>query len=233
MPRSRSLLRPSPLRRRLIRLYDRLSRRYGPQGWWPGRSAFEVIVGAILTQGTAWVNVERAIARLRAAGALDVRRLHALPRGRLAGLVRPAGYFRVKAGRLRAFVRHVMRRHAGDLRQFLRQPASALRRALLAIPGIGPETADSILLYAAGRPVFVIDAYTRRILARHRIVAPDVGYAALQALVMGNLPHDPALLNEYHALLVRVAKEHCRATPRCEGCPLRADLRGLPPAPGR
>ena len=233
MARSLSLPRPSPLRRRLLRLYDRLSRRFGPQGWWPGRSAFEVVVGAILTQGTAWVNVERAIARLRAAGALAPRTLDTLPRRRLAALVRPSGFFQVKTRRLRAFVRHVVRRHRGDLRAFLRQPVSALRAELLTIPGIGPETADSILLYAAGRPVFVVDAYTRRILARHRIVPHAVGYAALQALFVENLPRDPALFNEYHALLVRVAKEHCRATPRCEGCPLRVDLRGRPPAPGR
>jgi endonuclease-3 related protein len=193
----------------------------------------EVVVGAILTQGTAWVNVERAITRLRAARALDMGRLHAMPRGRLAGLVRPAGYFRVKAGRLRAFVRHVMRRHDGRLRAFLRGPLPALRAELLSIPGIGPETADSILLYAAGRPVFVVDTYTRRILARHRIAARDVDYARLQRLFMANLPHDPALFNEFHALFVRLAKEHCRATPRCEGCPLRFDLQGRPPRAGR
>jgi endonuclease-3 related protein len=224
LPRSR------PLRRRLFRLYDALLRRFGPQGWWPARSAFEGVVGAILTQGTAWANVERAIAALRRAGGLRRGELQRLPPRRLAMLVRSSGFYRVKAGRLHAFLRHLARRHAGRLRRFLRQPAPALRAELLSIPGIGPETADSILLYAAGRPVFVVDAYTRRILSRHRVVAPDVGYAELRALLMDHLPRDPALFNEYHALLVRVAKEYCRASvARCTECPLRFDLRGRPP----
>ncbi len=221
--------RSSPLRRRLLRLYDALYRRFGPQGWWPARTAFEVVIGAILTQSTAWVNVERAVSRLRRAGALRPAALQGLSARRLATLVRASGFFRVKAGRLRAFVRHLARRHGGRLRRFLRQPAPALRAELLAIPGIGPETADSILLYAAGRPVFVVDAYTRRILFRHRIVPPDADYRTLQALFTANLPRDPALFNEYHALLVRVAKEYCRTRPRCAGCPLRFDLRGRPP----
>jgi endonuclease-3 related protein len=227
--RTRSLPRSSPLRRRLLRLYDRLHRRFGAQGWWPGRSAFEVIVGAILTQSTAWVNVERAIGELRRAGVLAPRALARVPPWRLARLVRASGFFRMKAGRLGAFVRHLERRYAGNLQRLLGRPADELRAELLAIPGIGPETADSILLYAAGRPVFVVDAYTRRILSRHRIVPRDVDYARLQAVFMEHLPRDPALYNEYHALLVRVAKEHCGARPRCEGCPLRFDLRGRPP----
>ncbi len=229
MVHSRARPAPSPLRRRLLRLYEALLVRFEPQGWWPARSAFEVVVGAILTQGTAWVNVERAIRRLRAAGALRPAALRALGLRRLATLVRPAGYYRVKARRLQAFLRHLHRRHGGDLRRWLRRPVAELRAELLSIPGIGPETADSILLYAAGRPVFVVDAYTRRILARHRLVPPEVDVAQLQALFHRHLPRDPALFNEYHALLVRVAKEYCRARPRCEGCPLRFDLRGRPP----
>jgi len=225
----RSLPRSSPLRRRLLRLYDRLHRRFGPQGWWPARSTFEVIVGAILTQNAAWVNVERAIRRLRGAGVLRPAALAAMPLPRLAALIRPAGSFRVKAARLRAFVGHLTRRHGGDLRRFLGEPAPALRVELLSIPGIGPETGDSILLYAAGRPVFVVDAYTRRILSRHRIVSPDIEYPALQDVFMAHLPRDPALFQEYHALLVRVAKEYCRTRPRCAACPLRFDLRGRPP----
>ena len=185
-------------------------------------------MGAILTQNAAWVNVERAIRQLRVAGALRPAALRALPARRLAALIRPSGYFRVKARRLRAFVDHLARRRGGALHRLLRQPAHALRAELLSISGIGPETADSILLYAAGRPVFVVDAYTRRIASRHRLVAPDVDYAALQA-VFADLPRDPALFNEYHALLVRVAKEYCRTRPRCAECPLRFDLRGRPP----
>ena len=227
------LRRASALRRRLFRLYDALLERFGPQGWWPARSAFEVVVGAILTQSTAWTNVERAIVALRRAGALRAPVLGRLPADRLAALVRASGFFRVKAGRLRAFLAHLERRHGGHLRPFLRQPGDALRAELLSIPGIGAETADAVLLYAAGRPVFVVDAYTRRILARHRIVPHDVDYAGLQAVFMDNLPRDPALFNEYHALLVRVGKEYCRArVALCARCPLRPDLRGQPPRLG-
>jgi endonuclease-3 related protein len=223
------LPRASPTRRRLFRLYDTLARRYGAQHWWPARSPFEVIVGAILTQNAAWRNVDLAIARLREADALTPGAIRRLSAVRLAALLRPSGTFRVKARRLRAFVDHLARRHQGDLDRMLRQPALALRAELLTIPGIGAETADAILLYAAGRPVFVVDAYTRRIFGRHRLAAPAVPYAALQRLFAVDLPRDPALFSEYHALLVRVAKEHCRARPRCEGCPLRPDLRGRPP----
>jgi endonuclease III related protein len=223
------LPRPAPRRRRLLRLYDRLHRRYGPQRWWPARARFEIVVGAILTQNAAWRNAERAIARLRAAGALDVQTVLRLPSARLAALLRPSGTFRLKARRLRTFAAHVTRRHGGRLARLLALPLPALRDELRGIPGVGPETADAIALYAAGRPIFVVDAYTRRILARHRLVAPDADYAAVQALLMTHLPHDPALFNEFHALLVRVGKEHCRTRPRCEGCPLRFDLRGRRP----
>ena len=223
------LPRPHPLRRRLLRLYERLHRRYGPQRWWPARARFEVVVGAILTQNAAWRNAERAIARLRAANALDLAAVLALRPARLATLLRPSGTFRVKARRLRAFAGHVSRRHGGRLGRLLALPLPSLRAELRGIPGIGPETADAIALYAAGRPIFVVDAYTRRILGRHRLVDPDSDYATVQAFVMAHLPHDPALFNEFHALLVRVGKEHCRTRPRCEGCPLRFDLRGRPP----
>jgi endonuclease-3 related protein len=221
--------RPDRRRRRLLRLYDRLHHQYGPQRWWPARSRFEVVVGAILTQNAAWRNAERAIARLRAAGALSLPAVLALPPARLAALLRPSGTFRVKARRLRGFARHVARRHGGRLGRLLALPLPGLRAELRGIAGVGPETADAIALYAAGRPVFVVDAYTRRILARHRLAAPDADYADVQALLMGHLPHDPALFNEFHALLVRVGKAHCRTRPRCEGCPLRFDLRGRPP----
>lgn len=223
------LPRPDPLRRRLLRLYERLHRRYGPQRWWPARSRFEVVVGAILTQNAAWRNAERAITRLRAAGALDLAAVQGLSPTQLATLLRPSGTFRLKARRLRAFAGHVSRRHRGRLGRLLALPLPSLRAELLGIPGIGPETADAIALYAAGRPIFVVDAYTRRILARHRLLEPDADYAAVQAFLMGHLPHDPALFNEFHALLVRVGKEHCRTRPRCEGCPLRFDLRGRAP----
>jgi endonuclease-3 related protein len=229
MPRPLVLAPTSRLRRRLLRLYEALHRRYGPQCWWPARSAFEVVIGAILTQKSAWVNVERALGQLRRAGVLRAASLAALPQARLAALIRPAGAFRVKARRVRAVLDHLRARHGGDPRRLLRRPWPELRAELLAIPGIGPETADAIGLYGAGRPVFVVDAYTRRILARHGLMAGDADYATIQGLVQGNLPQDPGLFNEYHALLARVAREHCRARPRCEGCPLRSDLRGRPP----
>src|SRR5581483_10280533 len=208
-----------------------LHRRYGPQRWWPARSRFEVVVGAILTQNAAWRNVEAAIGRLRAAGALHPAAVGALPRRRLEVLVRPSGTFRVKAARLHAFVRHLARHHGGRLGRLLAMPLAELRAELLAIPGIGRETADAIALYAAGRAVFVVDAYTRRILGRHGLIPAHADYDAVQARLMAHLPHDPALFNEYHALLLRVAKEHCRVRPRCAGCPPRADLGGRPPRP--
>lgn len=221
--------RRDPLKRRLLRLYGALLAAYGPQGWWPARSAFEVAVGAILTQHTAWTGVERAVAGLRAERALTAARLAALPAGRLGRLIRPAGTYRVKARRLRAFTLWLLARHGGRMGALRSGPLPALREELLAIGGIGPETADSILLYGAGRPVLVADLYTRRVLARHRLVEPGAGYEAVRAWVEAHLPRDPRLFNELHALLVAVAKAHCRTRPRCEGCPLRPDLGGRPP----
>jgi endonuclease-3 related protein len=217
------------MRRRLLRLYAALHARFGPQRWWPARSRFEVAAGAVLTQHTAWAGVERAIANLRAARALEPRRLLALPPARLGRLIRPAGTYRVKTRRLRALVAFLVGRFGGRLERLGRAPLPALRRDLLRVPGIGPETADSILLYAAGRPVFVADAYARRVLSRHRIVPRGIGYEALRALLETHLPRDPWLFNEYHALLVEVGKRHCRSIPRCEDCPLRFDLGGRPP----
>lgn len=186
-------------------------------------------MGAILTQNTAWGNVERAVAALRARRLLTPARLSGLPSGRLAALIRPSGYFRVKARRLRAFLAYLLGRHGGSLRRMGGAPLDSLRLELLAVPGIGPETADSILLYALGRPVFVVDAYTRRVLARHRLLGHGAGYEEVRALFERHLPGDPRLFNEYHALLVRVGKHYCRSRPRCEGCPLRFDLGGKPP----
>lgn len=208
-------------RAELMGVYRVLFEAFGPQGWWPAASPFEVVVGAILTQGTNWRNVERAIGNLRRERALSPRRLAALPRERLARLIRPAGYHHVKADRLRSFLRHLARHHGGSVRRLLSAPAAPLREELLGVHGIGPETADSILLYAAARPVFVVDAYTRRILSRHGLAAADLGYAPLQAIFSRALPPDAALFNEFHALLVRLGKEYCRPRhPRCPDCPL-------------
>jgi endonuclease-3 related protein len=217
------------VKRRLLRLYTALARRFGPQRWWPGRTAFEVAAGAILTQHTAWTNVDRALRVLEAHRLLDPRRLDAVPEARLAGLIRPAGTFRVKARRLRAFARFLLDRFDGRLARLRRAPLVALRAELLRVPGLGPETADAILLYAARRPVFVADAYTRRVFGRHRLIPPDAGYETLRAFAERHLPSDPRLFNEYHALLVAVGKRYCGTAPRCAECPLRFDLQGRPP----
>lgn len=202
----------------------------GPQGWWPGRTRFEVIVGAILTQNTAWTNVARAIANLRQARVLTPKALVALPAPKLARLVQPSGYYRTKAARVKRFLRFLRARYALNLSRMFAERPSKLREELLAVSGIGPETADSILLYAGGVPVFVVDAYTRRILGRHGLIRADATYDAVQALFMENLPPDPALYNEYHALLVAVGKDFCRPLPRCARCPLRPDLERHRPA---
>jgi len=210
---------------RLLDIYSRLYAAYGPQHWWPGETPFEVIVGAILTQSAAWANVEKAIANLKAAGALSPDGLARLSEGELARLVYSAGYFNAKARKLKAFVALLFQRFDGELEGLLAAPVEELRPLLLGTHGIGPETADSILLYAAGRPVFVIDAYTRRLFSRLAITPGRDSYDSWQALFMANLEPDAALFNEYHALIVRHGKEVCRRQPRCEVCPL---LEGCP-----
>jgi len=209
-----------PAANRLLDIYDRLYAAYGPQHWWPGDSAFEIIAGAILTQSASWANVELALANVKAAGALSPQGIAALAEAELARLIRPSGYFNAKARKLKAFVALLYERFGGDLNRMLQTPTSKLRPALLATHGIGPETADSILLYAANRPVFVIDAYTRRTFSRLGIVPERDSYDGWQALFMERLPAEVALFNEYHALIVRHAKDVCRKQPLCDRCPL-------------
>lgn len=210
--------RQPPLRQ----IYDRLFETWGPQHWWPGETRLEICVGAILTQNTAWSNVERAIARLKEAKALNLRAIHEASPERLADWIRPAGYFNVKARRLQAWTGWVMRTFGGRLARVFREPTDALRERLLDVNGIGRETADSMLLYAGGHPVFVIDAYTRRFMARHGWADPDMDYDTLAAVFTRALPRDPALYNEFHALIVRLGKTCCRPTnPRCAECPLQ------------
>jgi len=213
------------LSRRLNSIYRRLHARFGPQGWWPGRTRFEIAAGAVLTQNTAWSNVEKAIANLRKAGALSVRGMRRLSERRLAGLVRPSGYFNQKAKKLRALLDWLASRdRGGSVKRALAGPLAEVRASLLSVSGVGPETADSILLYAGGRPVFVIDAYTRRALERHGLAAPGASYEELRALFESSLPRSVSLYNEYHALFVRLGKEHCaKRAPRCAGCPLERD----------
>ena len=205
----------------LLDLYHRLLDCYGPQHWWPAEDAFEVIVGAILTQSAAWVNVEKAIANLKAARPLTAVTLLAMPQERVAALIRPCGYYNAKAKKLKAFVQRLQCSFSGDLDRLFSQDVVELRRWLLSVHGIGEETADSIILYAAGKPAFVIDAYTRRVLTRLRLAPPVDSYPAFQELFVHHLPRDEALYNEYHALLVRHGKDTCRKVPRCEECCLR------------
>jgi endonuclease-3 related protein len=209
---------------RWIRLYSLALGAFGPQGWWPARTPFEVIVGAILAQHTAWRNAERGLLRLKAAKALTRRGMASLPPGRLARLIRPAGTYRAKARTLRAFLAALRRDFRGSLTRLLREPAETLRPWLLAIPGVGPETADCILLYAAGSPTFVADAYARRILARHGLVPFHASYEAVRREALAHLPPGALLQGEFHALLVTVGKHHCRTHPRCAACPLAPDL---------
>lgn len=215
-----------------LKVHDALFAAYGPQQWWPAKTPFEVMVGAILTQNTAWTNVEKAIANLHAAQAMDAELiLHATQR-RVAAWIRPAGYFNVKAKRLRNFCAWYVER--GGAKKLRRLDTAALRHELLGINGVGPETADDILLYAFHRPIFVIDAYTRRLFSRLRMVEGDAPYDVMRAQIETHLQRETggkrepaALFNEYHALIVRHGKDFCRPKPRCEACCL---ARGCPAA---
>ncbi len=212
---------------RLRRAYRLLRARFGHQHWWPGDTAFEVCVGAILTQNTSWTNVERALVQLKKAGVFDPHALWDLPEDALAQLLRPAGYYNVKARRLRAFLAVLVRQHGGRVASLLQGATDAARDRLLSIPGIGPETADSMLLYAGGHSRFVVDAYTRRIFHRHGWCSALATYAELQELCERTLTDLPAARRldywqDYHAQLVRVGKEYCRSRhPRCASCPLK------------
>ncbi len=213
------------MKTRLLSIYDRMFSALGPQHWWPGRTRFEIAVGAILTQNTAWINVEKAIANLRKADLLTAAAMSASSLAGLAEAIRPSGYYNQKAKKLRCFLRYFMDRHSGDFRKLQRQDPRRLREELLQVHGIGPETADSIILYALAKPVFVIDAYTRRIFSRHRLCPEKASYDELQQLFHRHLPHDTRLFNEYHALIVNIGKDYCRKSkPRCAQCPLAKDL---------
>jgi endonuclease-3 related protein len=208
---------------RLRAAYRRMLAAYGPQDWWPGDTPFEIMVGAVLTQNTAWTNVERAIANLKAAAALSPETIVSLPPDRLAQLIRPSGYFNIKAGRLRNFCRWYVEQ--GKVRALRRMDTAALRHSLLSINGVGPETADDMLLYAFSRPVFVVDAYTRRIFSRLGLTQGEPSYDELRLAIEAALGPDMDVFNEYHALIVRHGKDVCRTRPQCEGCCLRAVCR--------
>jgi len=205
----------------LLEAYDRLLSALGHQYWWPGETPFEIIVGAILTQNTNWGNVEKAIANLKRDGLLTPKRLSEIHQATLASLIRPSGYYSVKAKRLRNFLNFYINDYEGRIASLRAEETMALRKKLLDVNGIGPETADSILLYALEKPVFVVDAYTKRILNRHHLIPEETTYDELQQLFMDNLPHKVPFFNEYHALLVKCGKQYCRnREPRCKECPL-------------
>ena len=206
----------------LKQLYQELSNAFGPQYWWPGDTPFEVAVGAILTQNTNWTNVEKAIANLKQKKALTAKALHAMPAPDLAGLIRPAGYFNIKAKRLKSFIGFLSENFHGSMEKMRKDDMDSLRGMLLNINGIGPETADSILLYALEKPVFVIDAYTKRVLSRHKIMEDSKSYDEFQDLFHSTLQRDVRFFNEFHALFVRVGKLYCKKkTPLCAQCPLK------------
>jgi len=206
----------------LLEIYDKLHRAFGPQYWWPGDTPFEIAVGAILTQNTNWSNVEKAIQNLKRYRALSSKALHGMPVGKLAESIRPAGYFNIKAQRLKSFIDFLMNDYHGSMKKMEKEDMHTIRENLLGINGIGPETADSILLYALGKPVFVIDAYTKRVLSRHGVMDHEKSYEEFQELFHGSLKRDVTLYNEYHALLVKVGKTYCkRQKPKCEKCPLK------------
>ncbi len=202
----------------LLDIYNRMLERLGRQNWWPADTPFEVCVGAILTQNTNWKNVEKAIKNLKKSKALSPEAIASMPLDRLEELVRPSGFYKQKARRLKDFSQWLVEK--GGIGSLSLIDTDTLREELLSIKGIGPETADSILLYALNRPVFVVDAYTYRIFTRHGIVDEDIDYNELQALFMENLPHDVELFKEYHALIVVVGKSFCKRRPLCGGCPL-------------
>jgi endonuclease-3 related protein len=209
----------------LMHYFAAMSQALGPMHWWPARTPFEVIVGAILTQSTSWANVERAIANLRSARMLTPSAILEARPSRLAILVRPSGYFRQKAKKLKAFVKFLQREYGGSLKRMFDTPTGILREKLLSVHGIGPETADSILLYAGKHPVFVVDAYTHRIFGRHGITNGEPQYESVRALFEAALPRDSELFNEFHALVVNTGKNWCRKNePRCAECPLSSLL---------
>lgn len=204
----------------LTELYEKMATRFGPQHWWPGETPFEVMVGAILTQNTNWGNVEKAIGNLKRQGVLDPHAMLRLAPESLAELIRPAGYFNIKTQRLRNFLSYFVETYGGDVGLMRERTLSTLREELLAVKGIGRETADSILLYALEKPSFVIDAYTHRVLSRHFLITEETDYDEMQQLMMSSFPEDVPHYNEYHALFVRIGKEFCKPKPQCENCPL-------------
>ena len=209
------------MRDQLLEIYWLLFKAYGSQRWWPGESPFEVMVGAILTQNTSWKNVEKSIHQLKRKGILHPEGILRLKESELASLIRSSGYFRIKADRLKTFVRFMFEEFGGKIEKMRRIPLKEMRAKLLSVKGIGPETADSILLYGLEKPIFVVDAYTKRVLLNHGMISEKASYEEVQDLFMKNLRPDVKVFNEYHALLVHLGKWVCRKAPKCDICPLQ------------
>lgn len=205
----------------IYEIYKLLDRYYGKQYWWPGKTPFEIMTGAVLTQNTNWQNVEKAILNLKKQRLLNINVIDAMPIARLAQEIKSSGFFRIKARRLKALVKYLITKYHGKIRLMKRQKLSRLRKELLEVDGIGEETADSILLYALDKPIFVIDAYTRRIFSRHKFFESNVNYLDMQKFFMANLPKSSKIYNEYHALIVRLAKDFCRSQPQCDKCVIK------------
>jgi len=204
-----------------MEMFDLLLAHFGPQNWWPAKTELEVMIGAILTQNTNWANVEKAISNLRDKDLVSLDRLVSLPIEDLAKIIRPAGYYNIKSKRLKNLINFIFDQYDGDLAGLLQEETDRLREGLLSVNGVGPETADSIILYAAQRPLFVVDSYTHRILSRHAMAGEEANYNELQELFMDHLPEDAPLFNEFHALIVQTGKNYCRKNPLCEDCPLK------------
>ena len=210
------------MKKELNSIYKKLYSFFGPQYWWPADEPFEVMVGAILTQNTNWQNVERAIGNLKKNKSLSPGKMYKMPEKKLGQFIRPSGYYNIKAKRLKAFLKFFTEECGADFRRMAKADTAILRRQLLSVNGIGPETADSMLLYALNKPVFVVDAYTKRILSRHSLIKEGFDYQEVQNLFMQNLKNEVKLFNEYHALLVKLGKDIClKNKPRCNLCPLK------------
>jgi endonuclease III related protein len=209
---------------RLLDIFKALLQTFGKRHWWPGDTRIEVIVGAILTQNTSWKNVEKAIHQMKEKGILEIGRLYEIDSSDLGSIIRSSGFYNIKARRLKEFVAFLHDEYGGHIENLLPVELHALRKALLGISGIGEETADSILLYALDKPVFVVDAYTKRFLRNHLPYPGNPSYSEVQRFFMDSLPADTYLFNEFHALIVRLAQLYCRKVPQCTGCPLEHDL---------
>jgi endonuclease-3 related protein len=210
--------------KKLLQIYQKLYKAIGPRKWWPGDSPFEVIIGAILTQNTSWKNVERTIRALKEKNLLDPLGIYSLEEELLAKTIKSAGFFNIKAKRIKNFIGFLFKNYQGSIEKMFSENTVPLREKLLKINGIGPETADSILLYAGEKPIFVVDAYTKRILTRHNLISKSAGYSEIQELFMENLIKDVSMFNEYHALFVYIGKHFCKRIPNCQNCPLKGFL---------